>query len=260
MEFILFVHIPKTAGTSFRKGLVESLGDEAVVSDYGPNSPETSLQIQRHLYNGKPSMSALWETLNSGPYHALCGHFSARKFPFSKHCRVISFVREPLERAISAYYHGTRHHHLTVGIEEYLLNEKRADIQRKLLKGIGKESILGVSERYLDTVKMIYFKTNIWIPYLRENRNPDRKNPFTAGRLISNTCRQRFYQLNAEDYALYHKAVRTLNESLSIPVSASKRWRFWFLTVGFYVARPFSVVVKTNLLNYIRNQYMKCTR
>ena len=238
MEFILFVHIPKTAGTSFRIGLIETLGEKAVMKDYGEVSPETSPLITKILYNGKPDMGELWKTLNNGPYKVLSGHFSARKFPFANQCRVITFVREPLARAVSEYFHEMRYNHLTLGIEEYLLNEERTNIQYDLLKGIGEGSIIGVSERFLDTVKLIFFQTGIWTPYLRENINPHRKKASATVKLVSNTCRERFYRLNAKDLELYQKAVRTLDESLSAPVSANKRRRYWLLTAGFFAVRP----------------------
>jgi len=43
---MLFVHIPKTAGTSFRQGMLEVFGRKALLFDYGPDAPETDVSIR----------------------------------------------------------------------------------------------------------------------------------------------------------------------------------------------------------------------
>ena len=47
----LFVHIPKTAGTSFRQAAESRFGLSRVLRDYGPNSDATSDTIKREVYS-----------------------------------------------------------------------------------------------------------------------------------------------------------------------------------------------------------------
>ena len=41
-DTLLFVHIPKTAGTSFRNAAINNVGQEKVIQDYGVKANETS--------------------------------------------------------------------------------------------------------------------------------------------------------------------------------------------------------------------------
>ena len=50
MDSFVFVHIPKTAGTSFRLGADQYFGEKMVCRDYGPKAPETSEDEQSIYY------------------------------------------------------------------------------------------------------------------------------------------------------------------------------------------------------------------
>ena len=84
-DLILFTHIPKTSGTSLLKELIE------------PN-----LSSDRIFYNGniKKIVPGLYRN-----YQLITGHFSYGMHFFSpKKVKYITFLREPIERAISFYY------------------------------------------------------------------------------------------------------------------------------------------------------------
>jgi hypothetical protein len=101
---ILFLHMPKTAGTSFRRMLQASLGMNAVY----PSDEELSIRP-----NGwYPSEAEILETLPSvRRYFCITGHFSAAiadRLP--KRHRTAVFLRDPIERSLSTlahFYHTT---------------------------------------------------------------------------------------------------------------------------------------------------------
>ena len=101
---ILFLHMPKTAGTSFRKMLQASLGMNAVY----PSDEELSIRP-----NGwYPSEAEILETFPSlRPYFCITGHFSAaiaERLP--RHHRTAVFLRDPSQRSLSTlahFYHTT---------------------------------------------------------------------------------------------------------------------------------------------------------
>ena len=51
MQFpIIYLHIPKTAGTSFRMSAEQYFGPDQVLNDYGEESPNTSEDIRAVSY------------------------------------------------------------------------------------------------------------------------------------------------------------------------------------------------------------------
>src|SRR6056297_2779889 len=70
---MLFVHIPKTAGTSLRHGVAEFLGEGRMVLDYGPKQPATSPLVRRWLY-GESNPDRLRSAFDVQEKKFLSGH------------------------------------------------------------------------------------------------------------------------------------------------------------------------------------------
>ena len=104
MQFpMIYLHIPKTAGTSFRKSAEQYFGPAQVLSDYGEQSSSTSEDIRSAVY-AENDLASLRETGLEKKF--LTGHFSMAKyreiFPDSP---VVTFFRNPVDRVISEYVH-----------------------------------------------------------------------------------------------------------------------------------------------------------
>ena len=98
---IFFIHIMKTAGTSLRKMLTDSL-DESLTY---PNDRDLQKSPHRHY----PSLSNILSQMQSGElrkFKILCGHypFFLGEMVF-KNPRYIVFLREPVARTISMIEH-----------------------------------------------------------------------------------------------------------------------------------------------------------
>ena len=101
-KYYFFIHIPKTAGSSFRNMLYKQFPQDVIY----PNLNDIKANGGRY-----PHRKALVETLESErPVQFLMGHypfFLGRKMSAPPKC--IVFLRDPVERAISNLYHLQRH-------------------------------------------------------------------------------------------------------------------------------------------------------
>jgi len=88
----LFVHIPKTAGTSFRAGLTKALGEDAVGS---------------FLFSPRRLSQADVNRLDH--HRAVVGHFSIEDAALFRKRYLLTIVRDPVNRCLSWYYYAHNH-------------------------------------------------------------------------------------------------------------------------------------------------------
>lgn len=94
---VFFLHIPKTAGTTFRFILKEYFGDAPVQP-----SPETELQHRGYPHFHYP-FELPEQALDECCY--LCGHYSiVFRHLLGKNVQIITFLRDPVARTISNLY------------------------------------------------------------------------------------------------------------------------------------------------------------
>lgn len=219
LPLIFFVHIPKTAGTSFRTGL-ESI--YKVVCDYNQKSDKTSEIVLDHIYSRKDFFSFDQE-LSNQKYSCISGHIGIIKYQtlLDPRC-IVSFMREPISRQYSSYKHYVKHLEYKSDFKTFM-NEKRfINTQEKFLRGMPIELIgaLGITEKYSESLLLINDALNVDIPYIEKNTN---KTIETIGDIVDKKTLQELRLLNRKDISLYKKA-KWLHEQRILNQSAKFSW------------------------------------
>ncbi len=212
---IVSVHIPKTAGTSFRTDLAHVFRAR-LLADYGePPEIATPEAVLHH----EPSRSALLADAESigERYDAIHGHFVAGKyrdvFPFMA---LITMVRDPYQHAVSAYEYAKRveafphpHHRLIKEQRMTLLDfiEAHPNHQALYVGDVSLEdfAMIGLTERYERSVALFEAIFGIPMPRTKIRHN---MNPAKRGREyeIAPEVRRSVERFRAAEIQLYRKA------------------------------------------------------
>lgn len=208
----LFVHIPKTAGTSFRTAAESSFGTTKVLRDYGPESEATSRSVMQEVYETNDK-NGVMRAFESDQAVLLAGHF-----PVQKYGRLIglqntvTIFRDPVEQVISHYRHAVVHH----GYEDSLLAfaERKGirNIQTRFLFNLDPAliGIVGLTESYRDSLALINERWNWSLKHRRKNVSDrfDRQ-----GIEVSDKDRKALEDLNQDDQKLYRRACLVFENS-----------------------------------------------
>ena len=201
-----FVHIPKTAGTSFRLAAEREFCRERVVYDYGPQSPVTSDCIQQHLYGeGEEDKSALYAHCLRQGVKLIAGHRPVTRFLEGVGvANIITFVREPLARVFSQYLHFKRHHGFEGTFHEFFSEPARQNAQAKMLLGVPPQALgfVGITEHYRQSLRMI----NSLYGWRLGRKHANRSGFFAPGpNGVAEEEQALFYEVNNDDVALYRE-------------------------------------------------------
>lgn len=208
---IFFVHIPKTAGTSFRKAAESFLGSQNVLYDYSPSSEETSELVDRWVYKEK-DLLGFYRALCKANVSFLSGHVNANKFVYLFGVRqTVTFVRDPVQRVVSEYQHFVRHHGYEGDFPSFYRKPQFANRQSKILQGVPLEAVglLGLNEEYEDSLTILNYRYTLNVQSV--DMNIGRKNKATSYELPKEQLNE-LVDLNEQDIRLYHKAVHLFNQ------------------------------------------------
>lgn len=224
---LISLHIPKSAGTSFRNTLKSIYGESAVIRlDISRKKIEEErqliLRINEKAYN-KSSLSRRVDVLH--------GHFIIddlqQQFELPANVPYITWLRHPVERVISNYYY------LVERLESIIKEEQRnVDILNKMMrdlreyakrpgncnrmasflgsKPLSSFEFIGIQEHYAEDLAAMSQHFGWPAPSVLHHNKTGSKHA------VSEKLRQKIAEWNAEDMALYEEALALRAERLKL--------------------------------------------
>ncbi|HEB97412.1 MAG TPA: hypothetical protein ENI96_13400 [Sedimenticola thiotaurini] len=205
MEPILFVHVPKTAGTSFRKGIDRCFGRDASSRDYGRESVETSPEVLKFMYD-EVDHWAFMQAFRAAERRFLVGHYPLNRYVgLFGAVRSIAFVRDPVQRVVSEYHHSVANKGYRGSLGHFYLERRHVNTQSRLLGGVPLDAIgvVGITERYADSLRLIESGLGIRIPLLERNRA---RADLAQDHDLAPSLQEEIRIVNAADQELYRRA------------------------------------------------------
>ncbi len=203
---LVFVHVPKTAGTSFRMALEHHLGADAMAYDYGPDSEVTSPVVMRHVYD-RPDLREFKAAVQDGHVKVVCGHFFADKYRelFGPENSLV-FLRDPVQRLISEYRHYVTYNGYGKEFAEFYRDPAFINCQKRFVQGIPLDGygLLGITERYKASLEMANRRFGWKLMNLSFNLS---RPALDATYSLEGGLVQDLLDRNAEDIAFYRTAV-----------------------------------------------------
>ncbi len=212
---IVSVHIPKTAGTSFRSRLAAGIGERLLLDYDDWVETQTTAAEQRRSARRMEMLGELHEL--SRRYDVIHGHFAADKYAdlFQK-LDLITFVRDPYQQALSAYDTARRAFDAPNPAIR-LLHEKdmtcidmiEAFPNHQSLyfsgKAVDEFAMIGIYERFDESVALFQSMFGIKLPdeEIRINVNPNRQG---LAYDVDPDVRKAVDTHRAADIALYRRA------------------------------------------------------
>jgi len=217
---IYFLHIPKTAGQSFRQGAMDYFGKSNCVLLYGEDKKTTS-EIANNIYYKTHNLS-----LNQ-KYEELCiyiekhnilfysSHASATVLPCFDPNQAVIFLREPLNRLISHYNYAIKKKHIEGSFESFIENPIYQNMQSALLGNQVLSSIgfVGLTEKYKESLFLFNNQYGTNLKFSQKN-----KMSFLFKKIkkknLSASLIKKIKQLNQQDFELYEEGESLFNKHL----------------------------------------------
>lgn len=223
---IISLHLPKTAGTSFKTALQEHFG-ERYAEDYGDNI--YSLDFDEHISNAIRDSRAILK-MDYSNKKCIHGHFLPLKYKLLSEkmdLKFITWMRDLVERLLSQYYYwkstepdqSAIHHKNFLeenwSIEKLCLDPKYRNMYAHYLSGFPLEEFeyIGITEFYEQDLQWFakeYLGKSL--PNYHENMTPRDLDKTNIDKGLVKAIRE----FHKEDFDLYRKALEMRQIRMSL--------------------------------------------
>lgn len=210
----LFIHVPKTAGTSFNEAAERQFGLEAMEKDYGADAKHTSALVRAYMYDRTPAdQYGFFSAFSAAGKAWLTGHFDADRYlPLFGCQHAIAFVRDPVERVISEYLYRVRQFGMDRSLEDYYRDPGETNKQYRMIGQYPWQAFwcVGTQERYGEAVEHLQEALGLPLDPVVSNARSDNKHAD-----ISDEVRADIARWNQRDIAFYEVAASYFDAVLS---------------------------------------------
>ncbi|MEY3990447.1 MAG: hypothetical protein RI985_1528 [Chloroflexota bacterium] len=226
----VFVHIPKTAGTSFLQAITQRFGAHNVLLQYGHRPPPANWWQGVRAQTVATIRHYVW------PHRYVAGHVPVwhymdkqadGQFAKRRGYRYMTFLRDPLERAISHYYYWhqinepqnpvwLQFHTEQWSLEQFLVDRQFTNFHTRFTRGLDIDAFdfVGVVEEFDQSMKLL---GRVFPEFADIEVLQSRKTKFKDTDLIANlpkSVMNEFRRLHRADYLMYERArQRVLRQS-----------------------------------------------
>jgi hypothetical protein len=212
---LLSMHIPKTAGTSFRMALQARFGDSMLLAYRGQvraKRPIVPFDGKLLLELEPPHQERLAEYCRTNDVACIHGHFTlpslCQIFPDATS---ITFLREPVDRLISAY----NHMYTTMpeaaertSFEQFASNARTRNVYEQLgvLECLDSLGFIGITEQYERSLRLLEHKFPELGSLAFEEANVSQQKRFTKAD-VTPEVRAHLREANDGDVEIYEAAL-----------------------------------------------------
>lgn len=215
---LIFVHIPKTAGTSFKSLLNQVYpSSDTIIIDSENWHRDTFKSFNRSSLPGAQQVQP------SSNIKYIVGHFNANHFiDLYPNATYITWVRDPIQRLCSSYNYylrlGSRYGVISnekrsydmVDFETYMTHKLNINSMCQQINiPLDRFKFVGIVEKYEEEIERFKKITNINIinDYSYANINPEKKN-VKENYPITDSFREKLMTIHANDYKLYNESLK----------------------------------------------------
>ena len=221
---IISLHIPKTAGKSFKKALTIEYGSN-IFFDYGFNPQKSYSNFQKYFSNRFKKYQV---NLLPKEIEVVHGHFCLDRYKsFSQKAPRICFARDPLPLLISFYDYLNikaksepkikRYYKKIIDskLEEFLLSDHAQSFYLRMFGSFDYRqfSFIGIVERYEESIKLFNKMFGTSLVLLHVNKTNSIKNKICESD-FSNDFINRFRKFHKFNYEFYDYALSTFENKI----------------------------------------------